>query len=351
VSDDERDFILLCDSILDDGEVSADEAYGIAEWLNDHEEMARSWPATELIKPLQEVWADGSVNRRELHRLARLLVSIQRQWSARSQEIPPFSAKDRSLPEFTSPVVSEEPRLPSLNARIQVPSSTELGVRYDVDLSGPACNCPDWRGRRSRLPTGHLSRCCKHILDAYAQLSRAPEAEDWLLCFIDTGWPANPRTEWKLLTIDDDRILISTPANKGWANVFAKEDATYTRFGYNVEEERWAYGSEPEFALQIIAAIGSFDNGARHRRSDPSKSREQIRPRPLQSPRISRWYWLCVLFGLIGIIALIVSSNQDKLIPQVATTNVLSQRRVPAGMPWTTRTNREITVNGSGTQS
>ncbi len=52
-----QEFISLCAAILDDGEVSSDEAYQLAEWLNTHREVALAWPAKELVKPRQQIWA------------------------------------------------------------------------------------------------------------------------------------------------------------------------------------------------------------------------------------------------------------------------------------------------------
>lgn len=346
MSDDERDFILLCDSILDDGEVSAEEAYGIAEWLNDHREIAQSWPANQLIKPLQDIWADGSVNRRELHRLARLLISIQRECAAQSPESSSFAA-ERPLPALTSAVTAGEARLPNLSAKMQIPSSTELGVLYDVDLNGPTCSCPDWRGRRSRLPIGHLSRCCKHILDAYAQLPRASEVDDWLHCFIDTGWPASPKTEWKLLTVDGEKVLLSTAANKGWANAFAKEDSGYTRFGYNLEEGRWAYGSEPEFGSIIADAIRSLTRTTRHRSFSDVESRRNIERGRSKSMGFVFNRWLIAVFVLL-LIALVVALNQGEPNGKTGTRIGPPQGKVPVATPWTAKTIREVRVKDAG---
>ena len=336
MSDDERDFFLLCDSILDDGEVSAEEAYAIAEWLNDHPVVARSWPANELVKPLQEIWADGSVNRRELHRLARVLISIQREWAGRTSERV-SSVADRRLPAFAPSVVAGDPRLPSLDAKLRIPSSSDLGAFYDVDLAGPSCTGPDWRARRSRLPQGHLTRCCKHVLDAYAQLSYEQEVEEWLHCFIDTGWPASPRTEWKLLTVESDKVLVSSAANKGWANVFAKDDHTYMRFGYNIEEERWAYGSEPEGSSVIVAAIQSLSEAQRNPKRSATTEGKSNGPKPLKrrGPSLNRWR--VAVFLLLALLLFVFWKTKE---PGQRT----AASSVSSGDSWTVNTTREIRV-------
>jgi hypothetical protein len=60
---------------MGDGEVSPEEAYQLGQWLNNHLDAATTWPGSKLIQPRQEIWADGKVNKRDLHRLARLLDS------------------------------------------------------------------------------------------------------------------------------------------------------------------------------------------------------------------------------------------------------------------------------------
>jgi hypothetical protein len=246
------DLIALCASILDDHEVTSDEAYDLADWLNQHPEATKQWPGESLVKPLQEIWADGVVNRRELHRLARILISIQREWATRLETKSRFS--NGRVPEFLQVNVSGV-RLPSLNGNFRIPSRSEAGRFYDIDLNGPSCTCPDWRTWRSRLPIGDLSRCCKHVLDVYAKLPRGRGVDGWLIAFVENGWPAHPEAEWRLITVGLDQVLFCTASEKGWANVFAKDGREYSRFGFNVEENRWAYGVAPDAAAAIVDAI------------------------------------------------------------------------------------------------
>jgi hypothetical protein len=252
------DLVALCASIMSDGEISADEAYNLAAWLNEHPEAARTWPGSELIKPLQEIWADGSANRRDLHRLARLLISVQREW-ARHPNSGIATIEGDATNAFTIGDV-DDARLPSVSAKFRVPSQSEPGTLYKVDLMGPSCTCADWRAWRAHLPVGDLTRCCKHVLHVYAKLVGRNDADGWLIAFIENGWPPHPGAEWHLATIGADRVLFCTASAKGWANVFAKDGESYARFGYNVNEDRWAYGLPPVGGEQIAATIISFQN-------------------------------------------------------------------------------------------
>jgi len=95
-----------------------------------------------LIKPLQEIWADGSVNRRDLHRLARLLISVQREW-VRHPHSGISALEGDPTNTFTLDDV-DDARLPSVSAKFRVPSQSDSGTIYEVDLAGPSCTCPDW---------------------------------------------------------------------------------------------------------------------------------------------------------------------------------------------------------------
>jgi hypothetical protein len=298
--DEVPELIQLCASILDDGEVTSDEAYQIADWLNKHPEASERWPGKELIEPLQKIWADGSVNRRELHWLARLLISIQREW-ARHPKTEITSTTDNSIREFSIADI-DDVRLPSLHGRFRVPSQSERGRFYEVDLRGPSCTCPDWRTWRSQLPPGDLTRCCKHVLHVYATLARRGKTDGWLAAFIDGGWPAHPGAQWHLMAAGADKVLFCTASERGWANVFAKEGRSYARFGYNVDEHRWAYSVEPAGGEAIAHAITTFGKKSiRKNRDDIAPlEREVLRPR---SQLLGFWVFAAI-FTVIGFFAL-----------------------------------------------
>lgn len=325
---DSTELIALCGSILDDGEVTADEAYQLADWLNKHDEACEHWPGKDLVKPFQEIWADGSVNKRELHRLARLLISIQREWARRPQT-KISSVTDDPIPEF--PVADiDDVRLPSLHGKFRVPSQSEQGKFYEVDLSGPSCTCPDWRTWRSRLPVGDLTRCCKHVLHVYAKLARRGKTDGWLIAFIDNGWPAHPGAKWQLLTVGSDKVLFCTASDKGWANVFAKEAREYCRFGFNVDEGRWAYGIEPPSAATIAAAIASCSKSGASPPQPPSDRAERADKANI-NPRVAPAVWIAVAIAGFTIIFALArnTTTQSKSRTAFGTSTIVEKRERP----------------------
>jgi len=249
---DPTELIALCDSILDFGEVTENEAYNLADWLNKHDEACLLWPGEDLVRPLQEIWADGKVTRTELRRLTGLLRSIHKEWT-KIQFDESMKQAHLRVQDLARHMPPTEPKLPPIGLTLPIKSHTQRDVRYNVDLSGPSCTCPDWRGCRADLPLGHLTRCCKHAFDAYSQIIPRGLWSGWIGAYVASGWTVNPKTEWSLISIDGAIWLVSTPAGGDeWMNFYAEENGSYERFGYNLTQERWSYAIEPPSANKLL---------------------------------------------------------------------------------------------------
>jgi len=244
------ELMAVCDAILWDGELSAKELYGLAEWLNNHRDDCFHWPGNLLVKPLQEVWEDGQVTPEELQHIGQILCSIQAEWVRR--QIPPKVYYLNRPP----PINLGAPQLPAIDYSCRIQSASDPDSFYDVSLKAPTCSCPDWRNRRSRHPSQHLTRCCKHVLAAYSQAAPDGGWPLWLGAFFDCSVPPHPEQQWFLSDVKEKAILFSS-APKEWSNVFATKGATYDRFGYNVVEKRWAYGEAPYNSKTISNSIHS----------------------------------------------------------------------------------------------
>lgn len=247
---DPTELISVCESILEDGELSGEELYGLAEGLNKNREACFHWPGNLLVQPLQDAWADGKVNKTELRSISRLLLRIRKDWAKRQKE----EAAER-MNEFVASAAANfdlrYAQLPSIPLVVQIKSHSQKSLKYQVDLSGPSCTCPDWIGGRKRVPLGHLTRCCKHVINAYGQIEPDSGWPGWLGAFFDFSWPPHPNQSWFVIEVGNSFALVSS-ATKGWANVFVEADGSYDRFGYNVEERRWSYGIAPPGCRQIL---------------------------------------------------------------------------------------------------
>jgi hypothetical protein len=192
------------------------------------------------------------VRRTELRRLTGLLRSIHKEWTKAQFDESMKRAQTR-VHELAGNMPPAEPRLPSIDITVEIKSHTEKDVIYAVDLTGPACTCPDWRGWRADLPVGHLARCCKHTFDAYSQIVPRGLWPGWIGAYIAAGWRVSPKTEWSLISIDSNTWLVSTPGGDDeWMNFYAQENGLYERFGYSLTEKRWSYEIEPSSAKKLL---------------------------------------------------------------------------------------------------
>jgi hypothetical protein len=250
------ELLAVCDIIIEDGELTYDELYGLAEWLNHHPEAFPNWPGNVLAEPLQRIWADGKITKTEAREMARLIRKIQKQ-AAKFQEVRALTEALEAATLGAAQFDLSQPRLPSIPFSTRIKSHTDRKLVYDVDLSGPTCTCPDFKSFRQRLPNGHLTRCCKHVFDAYSQAEPPMGWPGWLRAYLDLAWKPHPQQEWTVIHVDHSLVLIST-AMPEWSNVFASDRGPYDRFGYSVSEDRWAYSIAPPQAHRISRAVRSF---------------------------------------------------------------------------------------------
>ncbi len=164
------ELLALCEGILDDAEVTVDEVRRLGDWLSVREEARRTWPGEVLAAPVQEALLDGKVNKAELARVSRLLRRVQKEWVRRREELVQQAAMERAASAASNMDLAVA-LLPSIPVTLRVKSHSRANVVYDIDLTSPSCDCPDWKGTRSHLPKGSLTRCCKHVLDVYGRLS------------------------------------------------------------------------------------------------------------------------------------------------------------------------------------
>jgi hypothetical protein len=264
---DPGELLLVCESIIEDGELTYDELYALAEWLNEHREACFHWPGNLLVTPLQNAWADGKVTKTEARQLARVILQIRKE-ADKGEKEEAFVQAAETASEVARSFDLTGPVLPAIPFSTRMKSHTRKGVFYEVDLSGPTCSCPDFRSFRQRLNAGHLTRCCKHVFRAYALLEPSGGWPGWLGAFLALSWTPHPQQNWQVLSIgkgwlafrQPELVLISSAPNR-WANVFAPDDGHYDRYGYNVIEDRWAYEIEPPASEKIRKGILNLTTG------------------------------------------------------------------------------------------
>ena len=252
------EFLKLCDEIVEDGELSNNEIYSLAKWINNNPEGRKLWPAKVFVKLLQRVFEDNHISKKEARAVGEIIQNVRRQWARESAPDVESDAAEDVTHEVLS--VNWDPaiaKLPLINFQCKVQSSG-MDHEYDVDLSEPSCSCPDFKGMRGRLPVGHLSRCCKHIFSAFARVRPTGGSwPGWLDPYLELAFRPHPEQEWGVAEVGDNFALISSAPNE-WANVYLIEDGDCQKFGYSTYEDRWSYGTEPESAELFIKAINNL---------------------------------------------------------------------------------------------
>ena len=249
------ELVRRCDAILEAGEISTTDAYDLADWLNQNDEACRTWPGEVLVSRLQQVWADAKVSKTELRQLGALLRSIHKQWTQTLQDEAWHNAQ--SLVQELAPTMPPSvPELPPIPITLRIRSHSDPSQFYNVDLSGPTCDCGDWRACRQHLSEGHITRCCKHVLDALAQIVSEQSWRGWIGTFIHVGSPAYPGTEWRVIDVDGCLWLAALPGDPAqWMNFYADE-GNFECYGYNPSAGHWSYRREPTCASVLLRQLG-----------------------------------------------------------------------------------------------
>lgn len=154
--------------------------------------------------------------------------------------------------------------LPEAGTRMRLPSESQRGLFYDVDLENMTCTCPDWQSRRSTQPVDSPARYCKHLLKGLALYPSAfpPALEDMrplLESFqADNRGTPCPTSEYSVRygIYKGIPYALGWQQDSEWSNVFLPG----VRYGYSFEQQRWSYGQEPDDADFWIAELASLMN-------------------------------------------------------------------------------------------
>ena len=169
-------------------------------------------------------------------------LSTQQEQTSHVQPAPPVSASGLLLPN-----IADE----SLRS-IQVRSSSGEG-NYTVNLVDFTCTCPSFVEDHAMASARDAGRLCKHICHALNRPEILPHLHPICLAMVKEGFGIHPG---RLDRDENGNLVYITGTNaKGWLDVFAlkrRDGKTYYRFGYNLNEGRWAYGRSPKINEEIL---------------------------------------------------------------------------------------------------
>jgi len=125
---------------------------------------------------------------------------------------------------------------------------------YTVSLIDYTCTCPSFTEDHAKAPPRNYGRMCKHICGLLNQRKFLPLLDPICLAMVTEGFGVCPGRMDR--DMNGHPIYITGTNSSGWLNVFALKRVNgkkYYQFGYNVNENRWAYGNRPKIDEQLLA--------------------------------------------------------------------------------------------------
>lgn len=249
-------YLELIEDVAEDGELTYQEIYRLAKWLNENPHGRETWPANQFLPLLKSIFADGKIETSEAHAVAKMVQRVRREWArANLGQATAVEDVEIAIRDFDD----SQPLLPLIPNIVQVTSFSEPGIVYNVDLSGPNCDCADFKSHRANLPVGHISRCCKHIMQSYSEIRPSTGWPSWLESLLEAGFKPYPAQAWQVYKSPSGIHLICS-AHPTWGNVYSRIGDKPERYGYSIDEDRWSYGKEPIDAGPLARIVCSLSN-------------------------------------------------------------------------------------------
>lgn len=153
-------------------------------------------------------------------------------------------------PAPVTPTPSQATTKAAPESLITVASHTDASQEYALDITALSCTCPDWIKRRKDQPPNHPSRLCKHLTEYLGRRPvRIPEVLRPYQDIIKKQGNAA-----RGMPVAGEDCAVDYGDNKGNAYMIEASVDSYpwvsinigsVRYGYNVDERRWAYGNKP----------------------------------------------------------------------------------------------------------
>lgn len=151
--------------------------------------------------------------------------------------------------------MDKEPTKQSFPVRVRSGSSpSEL---YNLDPAQCRCTCPDWQKRRGEFPNGDPRRMCKHLVMHWCEHPEMyPERLGWYreeFLFrkqAGKGFSLSAQRDQRILPSGKYIDMYAEPGSP-WLSIFDGSG----RYGFNVQEIRWARGAVPRDGREIVRVL------------------------------------------------------------------------------------------------
>lgn len=196
-------------------------------------------------------------------------------------ELRRFANRLNSDPEYRGEVQPREKRETVLKPHeaatftlelVSTPEDADQTVRgseesYRVNLFKMTCTCQDFQKKaRLQFAKTDIRRPCKHLLKLLLKKGLLKEPDELTRSILD--WLPSGK-HFAINHMMSGEAIVFCYGRNDWIDVFARKrrkgdgDGHYTggydRFGFNVIENRWSYGSGPPGALEIREMIKALN--------------------------------------------------------------------------------------------
>lgn len=157
--------------------------------------------------------------------------------------------------------------LPGILADIEAVSAGKPQQGRTIDPDGLTCSCKEWRTKRAGLSLDDPSRLCAHLTHFFVETpEKVPAPFLPYLAFIQRrgprgiGMPLAPdKGKIEYGGIDGKPYILTLERDSPWVNVRLPKGEKY---GFNVQEKRWARGKEPEMAIALAKKARNLAGGS-----------------------------------------------------------------------------------------
>jgi hypothetical protein len=247
--------------ITSDGELSMQEVWELAEFLNGNESAQHRWPGDRLWRQLERMFEDKEISPKELIHLGGIIEEIE----ATCSGVHTGATQIETRTDLEA-ISSKDLRLPSICKTVYFTSERPLDKQISVDLNNHTCSCQDWFSHHKHLTSGSVGRLCRHMVNAYREVQEDSNtmAVNWDLdltrfVFILSEFKlaAEAVETWQFIEWPDGDAYVGW-GKTDWAAAFVNVgEGRYERYGFNLQDERWSYGAVPPRAEIVSGYLRS----------------------------------------------------------------------------------------------
>lgn len=247
--------------ITSDGELSMQEVWDLAEFLNGNESAQHRWPGDRLWRQLEQMFEDKEISPEELIHLGGIIEEIEVTCSG----VHTGATQIETRADLEA-ISSKDLRLPSIGKTVYFTSERPLDKQISVDLNNHTCSCQDWFSHHKHLTSGSVGRLCRHMVNAYREVQEDSNtmAVNWDLdlthfVFILSEFKlaAEAVETWQFIEWPDGDAYVGW-GKTDWAAAFVNVgEGRYERYGFNLQDERWSYGAVPPCAEIVSGYLRS----------------------------------------------------------------------------------------------